>query len=359
MVKSKNVVTKFELVSMIITYDSTKAITVTKQNNTTYFVKQYDLETYALTFEETISGRYIKLKEVEQSPDGKNFVICYNDDGQFYLRTFAKVTRTEEEIKANEVDINKIVGINDYTMCNTDFPDPFMTTTFLADETKVFVNLFHNYSYTHYHFIYDMKSRAVVGSVQSKVLECGIKNFPYRSFYNPDDDEVYSFYRQGHAFIVDAKDSSKYSFNRMTEMDIGQMYLIYNEALVTRSSSDILFFKVEEVEDPLTREISREWKQYHILQNLRGFVYYIKGNIRIQITTEEKINIYLINKETFMPKLENVMFNFMKCTQMMIGSKVRFCVTYKTNEKSFDIYRRKYEHSFKVPVWPGENLEGS
>ena len=163
MVKSKNVVTKFELVSMIITYDSTKAITVTKQNNTTYFVKQYDLETYALTFEETISGRYIKLKEVEQSPDGKNFVICYNDDGQFYLRTFAKVTRTEEEIKANEVDINKIVGINDYTMCNTDFPDPFMTTTFLADETKVFVNLFHNYSYTHYHFIYDMKSRAVVG----------------------------------------------------------------------------------------------------------------------------------------------------------------------------------------------------
>ena len=33
MVKSKNVVTKFNLESMIITYDSTKAITVTKQNN--------------------------------------------------------------------------------------------------------------------------------------------------------------------------------------------------------------------------------------------------------------------------------------------------------------------------------------
>ena len=113
------------------------------------------------------------------------------------------------------------------------------------------------------------------------------------------------------------------------------------------------------MEDPLTREVSRVWKQYYILPDLRGFVYYIKGNVRIQITTEEKVNIYLIDKETFLPSLENVMFNFMKCTQMMFGSKVRFCVTYKTNERSFDIYRRKYEHSYKVQVWPGKNLEGS
>jgi hypothetical protein len=41
---------------MIITNDSTKAITVTKRNNSEYYVKQYDLETYDMTFEEKIGG---------------------------------------------------------------------------------------------------------------------------------------------------------------------------------------------------------------------------------------------------------------------------------------------------------------
>mmetsp|Transcript_2923 Transcript_2923/g.4513 ORF Transcript_2923/g.4513 Transcript_2923/m.4513 type:complete len:120 (-) Transcript_2923:2833-3192(-) len=43
---------------------------------------------------------------------------------------------------------------------------------------------------------------------------------------------------------------------------------------------------------------------------------------------------------------------------MMFGPKVRYCVTYKMNQRSFDIYRRKYWHDFKVPIQQ-ENLEGS
>lgn len=53
---------------MIVTYDSTKALTVTKKNDCEYWVKQYDLETYELSFEEKIGGApddYIKLKECE------------------------------------------------------------------------------------------------------------------------------------------------------------------------------------------------------------------------------------------------------------------------------------------------------
>ena len=52
------------------------------------------------------------------------------------------------------------------------------------------------------------------------------------------------------------------------------------------------------------------------------------------------------------------MFNFMSCNQMMFGSKVKYSVTYKTNQRSFDIFRRKYWHDFKVPV-ADENLEQS
>jgi hypothetical protein len=58
----------YPIVSMIITYDSSKAVTVTKKNDREYWVKQYDLETYDMTFEEMIGGgedQYIKLKEVE------------------------------------------------------------------------------------------------------------------------------------------------------------------------------------------------------------------------------------------------------------------------------------------------------
>ena len=35
----------------------------------------------------------------------------------------------------------------------------------------------------------------------------------------------------------------------MTEMDLGQMYLVYGRALIARSSSEIVFFKIEVDED--------------------------------------------------------------------------------------------------------------
>jgi len=82
------------------------------------------------------------------------------------------------------------------------------------------------------------------------------------------------------------------------------MYLVYDKALVVRSSSSILFFKIDE-ETGL-------WTQYHKFENMRGQIYYIKGNIRIQVTTDEKIFFYLIDKVTLEPKLENVMYNFMQ-----------------------------------------------
>jgi len=52
------------------------------------------------------------------------------------------------------------------------------------------------------------------------------------------------------------------------------------------------------------------------------------------------------------------MFNFMGCNQMMFGSKVKYGITYKTNQKSFDVYRRRYMHDYKVPICH-DVLEGS
>jgi hypothetical protein len=82
------------------------------------------------------------------------------------------------------------------------------------------------------------------------------------------------------------------------------------------------------------------------------------GNIRIQLTTEKLVYFYLINKETLEPDLENVMYNYMACSQMMFGRKVRNGVTYKTNQKSFDIYQRHSMHNLRVCV-NSNDFEGS
>jgi hypothetical protein len=110
----------------------------------------------------------------------------------------------------------------------------------------------------------------------------------------------------------------------MCDKELGQMQLVYGKALIIRSSSQVLFFK--EIYDKVSETYA--WVQYNSI-DVRGLIYFIKGNIRIQVTTEEKIYFYLIDKETFEPNLENVMYNYMKCTQCMFGKRVRYGITYK------------------------------
>lgn len=82
------------------------------------------MNTNELTFEEQIGGKpdqYIKVKEVEQNASGTRFACAYFDDGLFKFRTFGKTTRTSEEIKKEEVNVNELFGIDRYTMANGDF----------------------------------------------------------------------------------------------------------------------------------------------------------------------------------------------------------------------------------------------
>jgi hypothetical protein len=63
---------------------------------------------------------------------------------------------------------------------------------------------------------------------------------------------------------------------KIYDKDLGDMYLIYEQALIIRCSSQILFFKIEI--DEFTQD--REWVIYHTL-DANGFIYFIKGNSRI------------------------------------------------------------------------------
>lgn len=131
----------------MITYDSTKTIAVTKKDDTEYYIRMFDLETYSMTFSEKIGGEpknYIKIKDVEQNKDGTQYALCYIDDGVFKIRTFGKQNRSEEEILANELNINEILGINNYTIPIANFPEPLINCCFVS-ENMLFVNFFCNH----------------------------------------------------------------------------------------------------------------------------------------------------------------------------------------------------------------------
>ena len=102
---------------------------------------------------------------------------------------------------------------------------------------------------------------------------CTIRNFPVKSFYSPVTQNCTTFYRQGHCLTVNSLSPGECSIEKITDSDLGTMYLLFDQALVVRSSSSILFFK-KDVDTDL-------WKQYEKFDNMRGQIYFIKGNIRI------------------------------------------------------------------------------
>ena len=148
--------------------------------------------------------------------------MCYNDDGVFKLRVFGKEERTPQQIAASETNINDLLGIDDWTMAVMNFPDPFITCCFINDEL-LYINLFHSHKKMHYHFYLDIGLGKVklLGQVVSFKLGTSSKNFPYKCFYNEEKDEVYSFYRQGHALIVQTSDPNKFQVDKITDQDLG------------------------------------------------------------------------------------------------------------------------------------------
>jgi hypothetical protein len=60
---------------------------------------------------------------------------------------------------------------------------------------------------------------------------------------------------------------------------------------------------------------------------------------------------------SYMPKLENIMPNHMKCSIMIFGKMQKNCITYRENESMFTLYQVKYQNDFRVCV-DTRNYEG-
>ena len=144
----------------------------------------HDLKTKEITFSEKIGSscgehfHFIKVKEVAQNLDGNKFAVCYLDDGIFCLRTFTKEQRYDRQIKENEVRFNGMeeFNLNNFTVPNDEFSDPFMTCCFITDD-EIFVNFFYNHTQMHYHFMWNVTERKVKNVVSLK-MDCIAANFP-------------------------------------------------------------------------------------------------------------------------------------------------------------------------------------
>lgn len=242
------------------------------------------------------------------------------------------------------------LSLNDGSKPITGFSEPLITCAFIEND-NVFIQCYHRKQKKQYHFTYSYKLKKMLSDVTvTEIADCTELNFPIKTFYSLVTKNCLTFYRQGHCVTTNPEAPNQSKIEKITNADLGNMYLLYDQALVTRSSSSILFFKI----DPE----SGLWKQYQEFKNMRGQIYFIRGNVRIQVITDEKIYFFLIDKETLQPTLENVMYNYMQCSVMMFGSRVRFGITYKSNQPGFAVYTRKYFHNFKVAI-SNENLEGA
>ena len=71
---------------MLISRDSKLCISVQKIDDQNSVIEMHDINTQELTFQEVISGRFIKIKEVVQHDSGKLFAAAYIDDGLFRVK---------------------------------------------------------------------------------------------------------------------------------------------------------------------------------------------------------------------------------------------------------------------------------
>lgn len=135
----------------------------------------------------------------------------------------------------------------------------------------------------------------------------------------------------------------------MANTDFGIMYLIKDRVLITRSSSSILLFKLQD---------DGSWTEHYRFNKLRGQVYYIKGTLRFQICSDQKIYFVILDKETLLPRVENVMFNSTGSFQMIIGTKSRYSITFRMKQSGFMVMSKKHTNNFRVEVTTA-NVEGS
>jgi len=119
-------------------------------------------------------------------------------------------------------------------------------------------------------------------------------------------------------------DISKFKYRKVANVDLGHMFMYGEKVLVVRSSQEILFFEYQR--DKRAKE--SQWVLYH-RRDTPGFISGSKRKPEFTVIEDDFIYFYELDKGTFMPKLNNVMINFLKCSMVIWGEKETYGLAYK------------------------------
>ena len=278
---------------------------------------------------------------------GKLFSVAYIDDGNWHLLVFSY------ETVIVDLHINNTFGIDNSTIPLAGFFHPFAACTFIQND-QIIYSFFYRKNRMHYHFVYDPFTRQVVGKLQNRQMtNCTMKNFPLKSFYDPKLNLAFVFYRQGNALTISTEHIEKFQKEKITDFDLGELFIWKDKVLIARSSQQILFFKYDFDEE---MEVNR-WINYHSFES-RGFISGNKRHNMFQVIEDQYIYFYEINEADLIPRRVNCMLNFMKCGMMSFGEAQRYCIAYKTGQENFTLYSRKMQHDFKTIV-NNQNFENA
>lgn len=144
------------------------------------------------------------MSQVEQNDQGTLFSVVFLENELFRMRIF-----NYDRFICPEIKITEVLGLETLTMPIDNFNDPFITCTFIND-AQIFLNFFETSRLTQSHLIWDFMNQEKVTKIVECPLDCGITNFPVKCFYNGPSKEIYTFYKEGDAFIINSEDLESY-----------------------------------------------------------------------------------------------------------------------------------------------------
>lgn len=335
------------IVNIVINDKHDVAFVLAKEADELFYIQLFDMNNKKKVKEFPIHGNYITGETIEMNETLDKFALAYMDDGNWHLLIF------DFKKIILDLDINSLFGIENDTLPISGYYAPFATCCFLKDQT-IYYNFFRRRQKLMGHFVFNPDEYKVTQQlVYLQMTSCTMKNFPQRTYYDQAKGKLYTFYRQGQALYTDEEAIERSHFQKITNFDIGEMEFYLGEVLIVRSSHKILFFKLEENKDTE----KDEWQCYHSFDSQGR----LSGNrccSMFQIIQDDYILFYEIQNEDFIPKLENVMMNFLGCGMMIYGEEQTFCITFKMNQANFFIYQRKLNHDFMVTL-NNEDFENS
>jgi len=148
--------TAYDIVSTIISNDSSQIICVLKASDERYEICCFRTSDYSNCFRYSMRGNYIKASEVIQNDLGTCFCCPYLKDGEFQIIVFniqGQVIR--------QANVSEMLGLDANVRPSDNFPYPMMGAAFIKNGI-LFINVYHTKTQHQITFTYNYANKQML-----------------------------------------------------------------------------------------------------------------------------------------------------------------------------------------------------